>query len=509
VRYQNGHEQLAAGRTERASVRLVPKLALALFAGVFVVVAAFTALRAKRDVEAFDADARRDQRIVGVTAGAAVSPQLTRSDAVWLAARVNDSREGIQIRFVSLAERPPPGLEPLLKLGPSERPHPGAPKQLVKEKEPGEEADHLVTYVGAPTVDEPHGAVELSQALASGSAYAWQAFLSAMASSLAMVVVGGVTTAAIGARVVGRPVAELMSAARRIGEGEFDVLGTSQRRDEFGELAGALRNMGRSLAEERQQTRRETEARIAALQQLRHAERLSTLGQLASVLAHEIGTPLNVVAGHAKLIAGGRLSGEQVSESARAIGTQCERITGIVRRVLDYARRRPAKRTTVSGSDVLSSACGLLEGLAARRGVELALHQGQGDFTLSADPNQLQQCLTNIVSNAIHASPEGGVVTLSLDAVSRPVGGERRDFLAFAVRDTGPGLDDAVKTKIFEPFVTTKPPGEGTGLGLSVARDIVTEHDGVIEVASEPGRGCVFTVFVPRSCENVQSNPGS
>lgn len=490
-------------------MRLVPKLALALFAGVFVVVAAFTAVRAKRDLDAFDADARRDQRIVGVTAGAALSPQLARTDAVWLASRVNDSREGIQIRFVSFAEQAEEEVEPLLKLEPSELPKRGASKQLVKAKAPGEETDYLVTYVGAPTVDDPHGAIELSQPLGSGAAYAWQGFLSAMASTLAMVVVGGVTMAAIGARIVGRPVAELMSAARRIGKGEFDVLGETERKDEFGELAGALRRMGSSLAEERRRTQQETDARIATLEQLRHAERLSTLGQLASVLAHEIGTPLNVVAGHAKLIAAGKLPGALIAESAQAIGAQCDRITGIVRRVLDYARRRPAKRTTVSGSDVLSSACALLEGLASRRSVRLEIRKAAGDFTLSADPDQLQQCLTNIVSNAIYASPEGGTVSLSLEAVSRRVADEERAFLAFSVEDSGAGLDESVRSRIFEPFVTTKPPGEGTGLGLSVARDIVSEHEGTIEVASEPGRGCKFTVFVPRSSDDVQPNPGS
>ncbi len=490
-------------------MKLVPKLALALFAGVFVVVAAFTALRAKRDVEAFDADARRDQRIVGVTAAAAVSPQRPLKEAVRLASRVNDSREGIQIRFVSLAEQAAQELEPLLKLTLSDRPLPGASKQLVKSRQPDEEADYLVTYVGAPTLDDAYGAVELSQPLASGAAYAWQGFLSAMASSLAMVMVGGVTMAAIGARIVGRPVAELIRAARRIGEGEFDVLPATQRRDEFGELAGALRHMGQSLADERRRTRQEMEARISALEQLRHAERLSTLGQLASVLAHEIGTPLNVVAGHAKLIATGKLPAPQALESAEAIGAQCARITSIVRRVLDYARRRPAKRTAVSGSDVLVLTCGLLEGLAAQRGVKLEIAGGRGDFFISADPGQLQQCLTNIVSNAIYASPDGGVVSLAIEEATRAASGEPRQFLAFSVKDSGPGLDETVRARIFEPFVTTKPPGEGTGLGLSVASDIVSEHEGTIEVSSQPGRGCVFTVLVPRSSANVEPNPGS
>ncbi|HEX2678982.1 MAG TPA: HAMP domain-containing sensor histidine kinase, partial [Polyangiales bacterium] len=251
------------------------------------------------------------------------------------------------------------------------------------------------------------------------------------------------------------------------------------------------------------------EARIAALEQLRHAERLSTLGQLASVLAHEIGTPLNVVAGHAKLIAAGKLPVPMVTESAEAIGAQCTRITGIVRRVLDYARRRPAKRTVVSGSDVLASACGLLEVLSAKRGIKLEISEEHGNFSLHADPDQLQQCLTNIVANAIYASPDGGVVRLSLRGVERDVAGRSRPFLAFEVRDSGPGLDESVRARIFEPFVTTKPPGEGTGLGLSVARDIVSEHEGAIEVSSEPGRGCVFTVYVPRSIADVEPNPGS
>ena len=148
----------------------------------------------------------------------------------------------------------------------------------------------------------------------------------------------------IGARVVGKPVSQLIHATRRIGEGDFNVLDAIHRRDEFGELADALRSMSREIEAERLRTRREVEARIQALEQLRHAERLTTLGQLASVLAHEIGTPLNVIAGHGKLIAGGRLTTEGVSESATAIGEQSERITRIVRRILDYARRRPARR---------------------------------------------------------------------------------------------------------------------------------------------------------------------
>ncbi len=509
MRYQGGHEPvLGALLPERIGVRLVPKLAVALFAGVFVVVAAFTAWRAKRDIEAFDADARRDQRVVGVTAGAALSPQRTVADAIRLAARVNESREGITVRYVSLADEAQADVRALHRLAPAERPEPGAFRQIVRSREAGQPADYLVTYVGAPVIDEPLGAIELTQALASPAAYAWQAALSAIASGIAMVLVGGLMMAAIGVRVVGRPVGELMTAARRIGEGDFEVLGPTHRRDELGELAGALHRMGRSLAEARQRSQRETEARIQALEQLRHADRLSTLGQLASVLAHEIGTPLNVVAGHAKLIAAGKLPSSQVGESATAIGEQCARITGIVKRVLDYARRRPPKRTVVSGSDVLARTRALLDGLAEQRRVTLEVQSNAEAATLSADPDQLQQCLTNIVSNAIYVSPERGVVHMTLDEVERVVDGRARRLLAFAVRDEGPGLDEATRSRVFEPFFTTKPPGEGTGLGLSVARDIVSEHGGSIEVTSVAGQGSVFTILLPRSEGDVEPNPG-
>jgi signal transduction histidine kinase len=197
-----------------------------------------------------------------------------------------------------------------------------------------------------------------------------------------MLLVGGLAMALIGARVVGRPVAELISAARRIGAGEFDVLQSIRRRDELGELARAMRDMSLGLEAARDRAHEEAEARIRALEQLRHAERLSTLGQLASVLAHEVGTPLNVIAGHGKLIESGRLDQDATRESAATIRSQCDRITGIVRRILDYARRSPPKRLSVPASDVLLQTRSMLRGLAEQRSVELIVTTPPGDIDL-------------------------------------------------------------------------------------------------------------------------------
>ena len=485
-------------------MKLVPKLALALFVGIFVVVFAFTAWRVKSGIELFDEGVRRDQRIVGLTAGAALAKTRTREDAIRLAHRVDASRETIRVRFVSLAEDSEVSLRPLVALPVAEAPAPGEWKQVVKARDVGKEepADVLVTYVGAPVVDELHGAIELAQPLASRAEHIWRGVWSALASSLAMLVVGGVTVGMIGARVVGKPVSQLIHATRRIGEGDFNVLEAIHRRDEFGELADALRSMGREIEAERLRTQREVEARIQALEQLRHAERLTTLGQLASVLAHEIGTPLNVIAGHGKLIAGGRLTNEGVSESALVIGEQSERITRIVRRILDYARRRPARQVTLDPADVTRRACALVQSLADQRQIELEIVGSEGKASLRADPDQLQQAITNLVLNAIHASPASGRVRVRLEEVSQATSDGERDFVAISVQDAGPGIPEELRSKIFEPFFTTKPAGEGTGLGLSVVKDIIEEHRGFVEVVSGSG-GSVFTVYLPRSASNV------
>lgn len=483
-------------------MRVVPKLALALFAGVLLVVAAFTALRVRHEIEAFDADVRRDHRIVGGTAAAALARTRTREDAMRLARRVDATREQISVRFVSFASSPSAELRPLVTLSPAEEPAVGTWKQVVASPGPsGREADLLVTYVGAPVVDEPRGAIELTQPLASRTEYAWRGVWSGLTSSLAMLLVGAATVVLIGARVVGQPVSELIHATRRIAVGDFNVLESIQRKDEFGELAGALRSMSQELNAERMRTQREAEARIAALEQLRHVERLTTLGQLASVLAHEIGTPLNVIAGHGKLIASGRLPDEGIRESAVTIGEQSERITGIVRRVLDYARRKPPRRMWIAAPDVVQQACALVRGFAEQRHVELTFEPPTEALRLFADPDQLKQVMINLALNAIHASPTGGVVRFEVVGERSATSGGP-DFVVFGVRDQGPGVPAEMRERVFEPFYTTKPAGEGTGLGLSIAADIVREHGGSISVVSTD-EGASFMIRLPRGAEHA------
>jgi signal transduction histidine kinase len=192
-----------------------------------------------------------------------------------------------------------------------------------------------------------------------------------------------------------------------------------------------------------------------------------------------------------------------ISESAATIGEQSERITRIIRRILDYARRRPARRAWLDPADVVQQACALLRGLAEQRNVALDVVEPNDKVRLHADPDQLQQAVTNLVLNAVHVSPSQERVRIVLELVNRVRDSECRGFVAISVHDAGPGVSEDVRGKIFEPFFTTKSPGEGTGLGLSVVKDIVEDHGGSIEV--EPGLhgGSVFTIYLPRSAPDV------
>jgi two-component system NtrC family sensor kinase len=399
--------------------------------------------------------------------------------------------------------RSPPGPRsaPVTPIAPEQRPKRGAWIQQEQPLEAGtSRGDHLVTYVAAPVADDPNGAIELAQPLAPRTGYISRGVSNVLASSAAMLVVCGLIVALIGARLVGKPVSDLIAAARRIGAGDFSASIAVQRQDEFGELARALSSMSAELETARRKMTDETEARISALEQLRHAERLVTLGQLASVLAHEIGTPLNVVGGHAKLIATGKLAGESARESAGVIGGQCERMTQIVRGILDYSRRKPPRRMWIPASDLIRQVCELLHGLAEQRRVSLVLEPDEAEAELFVDPGQLQQAFINLVMNAIQASRAGSQVRLRVSTALRNTieSAAAESYVVLSVSDQGPGILPESREQIFEPFFTTKTNGEGTGLGLSVARDIVQEHGGFVEVASAPDEGSTFRLYLPQ-----------
>lgn len=270
--------------------------------------------------------------------------------------------------------------------------------------------------------------------------------------------------------------------------------------DEVGRLNEQLSALTTRLRSAQEQAKQERRARTRALEQLRHADRLSTVGKLASSMAHELGTPLNVVAGRALMIASEPELPDGVGEHARIIHEQAERMTEIIRELLDFARHKPLQRVETRVGDVIEHAVALMDPVCEERGVRLDM-EGDRDVRAELDAGKTLQVLTNLMMNAVHAMPGGGTLTVAAghEQVAEPGDSHAAAgaFVTLEVRDTGVGIPSARLRDIFAAFFTTKTQGRGTGLGLSVCHGIVREHGGWIDVESEVGRGSAFKVYLP------------
>lgn len=302
--------------------------------------------------------------------------------------------------------------------------------------------------------------------------------------------------------LVGRPIEKLSSLARRVAQGDFSLRSDVDQPDEIGTLASEFNAMTDRLAESQEKVRSERHARTEALEKLRHADRLSTVGRLASSMAHELGTPLNIVSGRAMMIAADETLSEEALENANSIVEQSERMTAIIREVLDFARRKQTERVDSPIGEVLEHAVSLMEPIFEDRNVDVEV-RGPVQTIARIDPGKVLQVLTNLMMNSVHAMPRGGMITLRVgrEHVADPKDRHAAagDFVKISVEDQGVGIGPERLDDIFQAFFTTKK--EGTGLGLSVCHGIVREHGGWIDVESEPGRGSRFTIYLPEGDE--------
>ena len=195
----------------------------------------------------------------------------------------------------------------------------------------------------------------------------------------------------------------------------------------------------------------------------------------------------------------GKLTSDEVTSSALTIKSETDRITGIVQRLLDFARQRPPEQQPTDLAGLIQRTLQLLESFAAKKRVELVCQHPESTVVAAVDSGQMQQVITNVVMNAIQAMDQPGTVSVVLavtDAADQPEP-HPPGWACISVRDEGPGVAPDVREHIFEPFFTTKDVGQGTGLGLSIAYGIVQEHGGRIELANEPDRGARFDIYIP------------
>ena len=224
-------------------------------------------------------------------------------------------------------------------------------------------------------------------------------------------------------------------------------------------------------------------------EQLRHADRLATIGQLAAGIAHELNNPLGDILGFAQLASNSPDLNDDVYRDLVKIVKSTLYAREIIKKVLYFGRQTHPKEAQSDLNKLVGDWIDFFESQCAKRGIQIVVERDEGLPIVKGDPAQLNQVIVNVVINAIQAMPDGG--TLTIRTISQ------EDWASIRVEDTGQGIEEENKDKIFLPFFTTKDVDEGTGLGLSVVYGIVNEHGGCIEVDSKRGHGSTFEIKFP------------
>jgi signal transduction histidine kinase len=460
-------------------MRLVPKLTLAFVAGMSLILTGNAYFRVKRELAFFESDHVLADQLVAralAPAVAAIWKAEGRDSAMALIAQANAASR-LRVRWKPAEEGAPP-----LASDANPATHTVADAQ-------GEVSRSTIVPVSIDA--NTGGGLEVSESVASERAYVQKTITDTVVTALMLGAVCTALAMVLSVWFVGRPVESLSGKARRVGQGDFSSPLHLPGRDEFSELAREMNAMCDRLGQ--------------TLRQLRHADRLATVGKLASGLAHELGTPLNVISARAEMIASGETSEAEVADYSRVIVEASERLAGIVRQLLEFARPRDLRKARQNLRELASQTLHLLTPLAAKKNVTLGLKGPDAPVEADVDAGLFQQVLTNLVMNAIQAMAKPGNIEVgtAVELVRPPAehGGQEASYLRVTVHDAGIGMTPEQMQHIFEPFYTTKAVGDGTGLGLSVAYGIVRDHGGWITVESEPHKGSEFSMYLPRGSE--------
>jgi signal transduction histidine kinase len=236
--------------------------------------------------------------------------------------------------------------------------------------------------------------------------------------------------------------------------------------------------------------RSKAEAEKESLQeQLRHADRLATIGQLAAGVAHELNEPLGNILGFAQLAKKYPELPHQVTKDLQHIESASLNAREIIKKLMTFARQLPPRKAPVNINNVISEGLSFFEVRCIKAGIQTVCRLADGLPKITIDPGQINQVLVNLMVNAIQAMPRGGTLTIETF--------QSNESIFFSIEDSGTGIDENLMNQIFIPFFTTKDINEGTGLGLAVVHGIVTSHGGTISVESKVGEGSRFMICLP------------
>lgn len=329
-------------------------------------------------------------------------------------------------------------------------------------------------------------------------------------------------------QMIYRPMKRLLYAMARAKAGSLKARAPVLARDEFGRLSEGFNRMIDRVSEmtrereaQKETLREQVREATAELQKrneqlaeanlqlwdvsrrLSEMERLSAAGQTAAQFAHEVGTPLNLISCHVELLREEmRANPDSAENRTEIIGEQIERIERIVRQMLDRTRLERAELASVDLNLLLRMVGDATAPTLEARKVRLQLSLNDRLPKIAGALDHLQQIFINLINNSLDAMPEGG--ELSIQTFSEP-GGEQA---IVEITDTGCGMSHEVQARIFDPLYTTKERGRGTGLGLAIVSQLMQEHDGRIEVESQPGHGTLLRLLFPaiaRECQVAQA----
>ena len=338
-----------------------------------------------------------------------------------------------------------------------------------------------------------------------------------------------ITLTVLFGKLVGDPIQKLVEAMSRAEKGDLEAEADIQSEDELGKLGRNFNRMLKTIRETHEQNvqllrqvnqfneeltrkieaatselakrneelRLLNEALFESQRQLSQSEKLAAVGQVTAAMAHQIGTPLNSISGYIQLILQDGNLQPKDQDRLKIIESQLDRLADSVKNLLSSTRPPKPQLRTLDVNEVLEELIHLSEPWFLARNVRFSITLSPDLPPLLGDPTHLQTLFLNLITNALDAMPQGGVLTIKTQQVPPPLSSEDGKWLEISITDTGIGITEESKKRIFDPFFTTKKMGEGTGLGLPICEKIIKEHSGRIEVESEVGKGSRFSIFIP------------
>jgi len=443
----------------------------------------------EREDRLFRSDMERDLSLLGAHLGKVVVAEWTRGGADGVASIVKAA--AVANGDLNVEWSPSTGSEPLREHGLSAR------------------RRSLVWFEPVRIDGRYLGEIVLEESLAPMHAYLRATVLRFGVLTALLIAASVLAVHVLSRRLVGRRLETLVGFAARTGAGDLGKSVDVGGRDEIAALASSLGAMSEQLAEARRREEHTNAERFFMLQQLRHADRLASLGRLAAAVAHELGTPLNVVMGHADRIADGAHALPDTKKSAATIHRQVKRMEATIRDILGFVRKVPGKEEVVDLREVAETVSSLLRPLANQKQITIEVNPGQLANRINGYRLPLEQALSNVVANAVDASPPGGRVRITITREQRTgrAGGQARPSVLMRVRDEGPGISKEEIERLFEPFYTSKPTGHGTGLGLWLADGIIRDHGGSIELENPTEKGACFAIVFPEAKTSDSNGP--